>query len=357
MKTHFSYVWNDNHSIEGFLDGIIENPDDLHIYQGTPEYEPGVEYYTSPETYTEKYHKVRAMTDSDPLLTDRVIYVTGSHSDWHDIIPGQTVSWWHWPWQYYMNMYSLYNCDVMTHLRSEPTKLFCCLNHRPKPHRIKAVSALCDLGLLTSGDVTFCNSHSAWNTFITDDIQSSDSDRSDLALQVIKHVRQFAQCEFSNADLLVKNQAVIPDYEKYLFDIVTECTSDTIFYSEKTLRPIFWGKPFVILAHPKQNSVLSDMGYETFPEYFDLSDESDYLKVCEPLTGLTDSDLRAIKATTMPKVEHNHSVFVKQMFDDDLIPDLMSDHNSDVMATDVSLESITKSREWLSHNSYFSQYV
>ena len=349
----YTYIWNDQHSTELFLDGIIQSPTDTHVYNGALEYEPGVRHYSTPEIYHKKYLKVCDMIKADPELIHRVIYITGSMDSDHDHLPGQTLSWWSCPWHYYVNLYARYDADITTHLEADPQSLFCCLNHRPKPHRLRAIKALIDSGLCESGCVTFCNSQSAWHQFIDD---FSD----DLSQSILRSIRQFSQCEFDNSDALTLNQAVIPDYENYLFDIVTECTHDQIFFTEKTLRPIFWGKPFVVLAHPEQNATLKNMGYETFHEYFDLTSESDYARVIEPLTNLTQHNLTDIKSDVMPKIKHNHSVLVKQIMSNDLIPDLMSDpeiHTLDPPVTDVSTQTITITRDWLTNNSYFSQYV
>ena len=46
------------------------------------------------------------------------------------------------------------------------------------------------------------------------------------------------------------------------------------FFTEKTFKPLFYGKPFVILGSIGQNTILRDWGFETFDDYFDLSQDA-----------------------------------------------------------------------------------
>lgn len=70
-----------------------------------------------------------------------------------------------------------------------------------------------------------------------------------------------------------------------IFQIVNEtqvsdrsCT--TMFYSEKTFRPMGWFQPFVIYGQPGINHYLEKLGYKLYDEWFDLSFdfETDHVK-------------------------------------------------------------------------------
>lgn len=82
------------------------------------------------------------------------------------------------------------------------------------------------------------------------------------------------------------NWALDNDYysihRQTLFQIVNETLVDnskntSLFYSEKTFRPIVCFQPFVIYGQPGCNKYLKEIGYKTYEQWFDLSfdDEPD----------------------------------------------------------------------------------
>jgi len=61
-----------------------------------------------------------------------------------------------------------------------------------------------------------------------------------------------------------------------IFQIVNETQADdrdktSMFYSEKTFRPIGYFQPFVIFGQPGCNHYLKELGYKLYDEWFDLS--------------------------------------------------------------------------------------
>lgn len=77
-----------------------------------------------------------------------------------------------------------------------------------------------------------------------------------------------------------KNWALGTDYSSIhrqtLFQIVNETLVDdtyqtSLFYSEKTFRPILFFQPFVIFGQPGINQYLQNLGYKLYDDWFDLS--------------------------------------------------------------------------------------
>jgi hypothetical protein len=65
-------------------------------------------------------------------------------------------------------------------------------------------------------------------------------------------------------------------HDRTLFQIVNETTvlddnNTSLFYSEKTFRPVSYFQPFVIYGQRGCNHALKDIGYKTYEEWFDLS--------------------------------------------------------------------------------------
>ena len=88
MKTHFTYVWDQNDSIESLLENILKYPDDRHVYNGGPEFEFGTinkscqdNNWACDETFQAKLSQVNQLCEQTPGLRDRIIYLKGSHSE------------------------------------------------------------------------------------------------------------------------------------------------------------------------------------------------------------------------------------------------------------------------------------
>lgn len=86
-------------------------------------------------------------------------------------------------------------------------------------------------------------------------------------------------------------------HRKTLFQVVNETLVDnynntSLFYSEKTFRPIACFQPLVIYGQKGCNKSLANIGYKTYDKWFDLSfdDESDnILRYKKLLSSITDT--------------------------------------------------------------------
>lgn len=97
------------------------------------------------------------------------------------------------------------------------------------------------------------------------------------------------------------NWALTNDYyiihRKTLFQIVNETLVDnqqntSLFYSEKTFRPIACFQPFVIYGQKGCNKHLKNVGYKTYEDWFDLSfddEEDDILRYKKLLSSVTET--------------------------------------------------------------------
>jgi hypothetical protein len=83
--------------------------------------------------------------------------------------------------------------------------------------------------------------------------------------------------DYKNFDI---NWAIIGDYKhihhQTLFQLVNETLVDnfdntSMFYSEKTFRPISCFQPFIIFGQKGCNHYLKELGYQTYDDWFDLS--------------------------------------------------------------------------------------
>lgn len=116
----------------------------------------------------------------------------------------------------------------------------------------------------------------------------------------------------------------IEDHKKTFVSIVTETltSSDTLFLSEKTWKPIQLGHPFMILGCPGTLDLLKQRGYKTFSKFWDESydildsdvERADIIvKNIETLSKLTLQELKDLREKLEPILEHNLSNFKKEL--------------------------------------------
>lgn len=113
-----------------------------------------------------------------------------------------------------------------------------------------------------------------------------------------------------------KNNSLEPYYYDIFCDIVTESrfAQPTGNYSEKALHPIFYHKPFVLVAPPKTLELMKRDGYKTFSEFWDESydDEYDHEKrlfkiyeIIDFINSKSMDELRELYQKMIPILKHN----------------------------------------------------
>jgi hypothetical protein len=118
------------------------------------------------------------------------------------------------------------------------------------------------------------------------------------------------------------------------FSIVSETSAsdDFCFITEKTIRPIIYYHPFIVWGNPNTLKRLRELGFETFPEFFDESyDEmtnSDeriecILKNVENLCNKPLDELHIMYLNIIPKLIKNHELLVKFYEDNKLYNELI----------------------------------
>ena len=383
----YKYVWG-NDSLEDYFLDVLKYPADTHVYHCGPEYDFGIihnnqseyrKYHDDPE-FLRTLEKVTQMCESDPDIKQRMILIVGDHGN--DVYNDQAESlskrrtdlrdrfgeiinvWNFFLWHSFGNFVKHHDIKH-NHI---PNKLFVCLQNRPHAHRISAAKALIDTRLVDRGTCSWCIASRDRFDALAENFSSRNLDVHKI---ISKNIHRFRNPEADNL-----STGPIHNYKDYLFDIVSESANNVNFFTEKTFRPIFFGKPFVILGSPGQNKLLSDQGYETFDEFFDLTSESDlymsefqypyceattkhYTKIIKPLCDISDSDIPKIFHDTRAKVKHNHSVMVSQVFNPNL-PDVVIDPVlNDVSKYRISVTPnlIDAFQTWLSNHEYFSQFV
>jgi hypothetical protein len=106
------------------------------------------------------------------------------------------------------------------------------------------------------------------------------------------------------------------------FSVVTETSieDDFCFISEKPIRPMIYFHPFIVLGNPNTLKRLKQLGFETFPEFFDETYDSiidkdirkkmvteNVIKLCQkPI-----EEIHQMYISVIPKLIHNRNLLVK----------------------------------------------
>lgn len=102
------------------------------------------------------------------------------------------------------------------------------------------------------------------------------------------------------------------DYFESLFDIVLESTEKVCFFTEKTARPIVYGKPFILVGHKDLHANLVGAGFKLFDNIVDygfdtFEDIDDRIEgITRELRRLADNfTLEELYLATKDTVDHN----------------------------------------------------
>ena len=145
----------------------------------------------------------------------------------------------------------------------EPVEhLFICKNANPHYHRCAMMDALATHGLIEDNLVTFASmEHSDMN--LSNDYEWHTWQPESLS---IEH------------DLEDQWYGIPVKYAQTWLELVTESDVRSEFFTEKTVKPLLYEKPFVILGCPGINHSLQDWGFKLYDEIFDYDFDniSDY---------------------------------------------------------------------------------
>ena len=352
-------------------ENITQNPEDTHVLFG-----PSEPIYAHP--HTDDYYLIQSNMEKwknldlpcDHPLNENFYHVSCIHKrtsgvDMNGPQFGRKINWTdYFGFQIFEEtLYNLNSGRYTWDWNSQPEYLLSYTAARPKRHRIEVILNLIDLGLMPKSIVNFCNSSSLWNQFLegyknTDFIDKILPYAADI-LHAPVHLRP--NQTYHNP------QKLIPGYELTLCEIVSETCHSYVMLSEKTFRPLIFGKPFVVLGGAGQREGMKSLGFEEYHELFDydhvMENDSDFQKYKDVMQPLCDIDtspqaLMDLKNKLRPKVEYNQSVMIKRLFDDSLLPKKwMVPPQISESVSRGSVEWVNDLRDKIKNNEYFGKFV
>lgn len=198
-----------------------------------------------------------------------------------------------------------------------PNKLFLCYNRIIRPHRIVMLGLLKRSDILDQGMVSLgiCNyreiakiNNALLNNIFTD--------------AELKFISTLSNTSPDNISLTFDNNPacsiVEEHYESTFVSLVTETLTETVFFSEKTFKPILMGHPFILVGGRGSLRKLKELGFKTFDQWWDESydDCDDFIdrctaisKILTSLNNKNNNQLRLIRNFMKPVLKHNQELY------------------------------------------------
>ena len=133
-----------------------------------------------------------------------------------------------------------------------------------------------------------------------------------------------------NMEYNLANNFNLIHYQQSFISLVSETTAypDTLFFSEKTYKPIYAQQPFIIYGNPYSLKYLREIGFKTFDKWIDESyDEEEnfeerlikIIKVLEEISLKSFEELSKIREEMKDILVHNYKHFLLMDTKDDFL--------------------------------------
>jgi hypothetical protein len=196
----------------------------------------------------------------------------------------------------------------------EPKPLmFDALLGRKKLHRDRAYNFIQDQGLASKGIVTYINTYNI-------DFQTTNESQwlwEDEGLEGHNHVQwTVEQVKYYGYSMSLSQVMPLNIYNQTAYSLVceTNCDNDSVFFTEKTVKPILARRLFVMVANRYSLAMLRDLGFRTFGNIIDESyDEIEHYPdrqhaALEQLKWLCNQPQERILAQCRDIVDHNFNL-------------------------------------------------
>jgi hypothetical protein len=198
----------------------------------------------------------------------------------------------------------------------EPKPLmFDALLGRKKRHRDRSYNFIHEQGLADKGIVTYMNNFNI-------DFQKTDSSQwqwEDTGLSEYKTVQwTVEEIKYYGHPMSLSQVVPLNIYNQTAYSLVceTNCDNNSVFFTEKTVKPILARRLFVMVANRYSLAMLRDLGFKTFNTIIDESyDEIEHYPVrqyaaLEQLKWLCNQPQDKILAQCRDIVDHNFNLMM-----------------------------------------------
>ena len=310
----------------------------MHIYHQVSEWDWGYRLDESNQTQIDLHNQI----NSEKPQNVRFVFGCGELvRDEHDnspmhfrhLFPG-----WDEPVVKFEHSFMLNACWHFTHwndqyVRTRDPEYLCqyvCMMNKPHWHRKKLMEDLLELDPDLTGYVTWCPQESSWRKFL-----EHSSENPGLLDRLLPHMHKLQQQGQHPAFGNHFNFFDVPrGYGDCFIDIVSESSTDVQYFTEKTVRPLVFGKPFILVGAPGANNRLKELGFQLFDELFDYDLEPQYAsnkdqcvewykEIIKPIFSLTKNDMIELDHMWQRVYRANQQLLKHIVLSDDYIPELI----------------------------------
>jgi hypothetical protein len=212
--------------------------------------------------------------------------------------------------------YTAYTDENADALRNRVrAKTFVCMNARPRPHRMYFVSELFSRGLADHGHVSLLRQGYHRRNFPRERLYDPDGRYDEPAWEMFLNRIPIA---LDDPQMVYGDDRRMP--AEFIDDAYVNIVTETVFNghilfpTEKIFKPCLTAQPFLLLGSRGLLAHFRDLGYETFPEFFDESYDNivdDCLRMhtvlhqVERLCAMSLLDIRDRFQSVWPKLMRN----------------------------------------------------
>lgn len=211
-------------------------------------------------------------------------------------------------------------------------KLFLNLNRRPRNHRYNLILRLYEMEMLDQCMISFLKEHASETDWVAQCLSFCEIYNINLSTQqLIDLYRKLPlTLDTDNFDKFPMETHLFSTaslYDRSYISLVSETNfeNNIIHLTEKTIKPIVFKHPFIIVGPAGTLKKLKDMGFCTFSEFWNEEYDNEYdsnirmamiLDICKTIASWSTAQLAVFLRRSCPVVMHNFNQFkVKQTSD------------------------------------------
>ena len=217
---------------------------------------------------------------------------------------------------------------------------YICYNRLAKPHRIALINELYKNGVQQNGYISFIQPFSSlekqdYIKYLTKQFLDDESEKF-----FDSFIENFDSLKINYGDISLNNENFVPfqvhvnHFIESWFSLVseTEYDTDTLTCSEKVYKPIANAHSFIIWGSPGILKYLRDQGYQTFPELFDESYDSEtnhtvrlkmIVSQVERFCNLDVKRKKKLVNSIKDKLSYNRKLFLEKCTGRDRLKDIL----------------------------------
>lgn len=364
-----------NRSLKECLEGFVRDPHSKHVYCLLDESEV-LEYYSIDRDLEDTVLRIQAQ---NICLRKNLVIISLNFPREYKGVTERYVDHVGWPeYLFARDLNTWFNDVKITKIQDQRfTKLFCCTINRCRPHKLDALMSLIESDLIDHGIVTLANNTEAFQDFSREFISKPDN------IGTLSRLAPYFPQLFHTSEterFWQGHRPPIIGYDTCFAEIVPESNSKTTFFTEKTMKPLLFGKPFLIVGNRNQNKELTEKwDFVLYDSVFNYEFEDSFqqnssfqdpykplnvdaiCKIIEPLKELANEDFNDFYHKNCKGIaEHNRNVLIKLLFDDSKIPEVLFEEITDTVNINLSTatyEMMYKLRNKIRACPVLSRYV